>query len=66
MKKKKFLLFGGLVCLLSSWYSVRFNDAQLVVPMDFSTYTFHPQDLPMLLSIGIPSSISSCSLSPCS
>lgn len=57
MKKKKFLLLGGLtcllLCLLSSWYSVRFNEARLVGPMDFSTYVFRPQDLPMLLSIGI-------------
>lgn len=45
----------GVVCVLllvaASWYSVTYNEARLVVPMDFSTYVFRVQDLPMLLSL---------------
>ena len=33
------------------WYSVTYNEARLVEPMDFSTYVFRPQDLPMILGI---------------
>ncbi len=51
----KRVLAGGITCGLlmaaSSWYSVVFNDSRLVVPMDFSTYTFRVQDLPMIFSI---------------
>ena len=32
------------------WYSVTYNEARLVEPMDFSTYVFRPQDLPMILA----------------
>ena len=49
------MLLLGAVCLLllggSTWYAVRFNGSRLVVPMDFSTYVFRPQDLPMILSM---------------
>ena len=32
------------------WYSITFNESRLVEPMDFSTYVFRPQDLPMILA----------------
>ena len=51
----KRIIFLGILCLafavLSSVYAVLFNDARLVVPTDFSTYTFRVQDLPMLISV---------------
>lgn len=53
--KKRTVIAAGLVCLilllLSSWYAVNFNDARLVVPTDFSEYTFTAKDLPMTCSV---------------
>lgn len=53
--KKRTVIAAGLVCLilllLSSWYAVNFNDARLVVPTDFSKYTFTVKDLPMTCSV---------------
>ena len=53
----KWLVAGGVVCAaalaLSIWYAVAYNDSRLVAPMDFSTYVFRPQDLPMLCSGGL-------------
>ena len=47
----------GIFCIaamvLSTWYAVTFNDSRLVVPMDFGSYSFIPQDLPMLLSVSL-------------
>ncbi len=57
MKKTnvKRVVFLGALCvavnLASAWYSVTFNDARLVKPMDFSEYRFQIQDLPEILSI---------------
>lgn len=52
--KVKFTIIQGVVVVLllaaSGWYSILFNDWRLVVPTDFSTYEFVPQDLPMLIS----------------
>lgn len=52
--KVKFTIIQGVVVVLllvaSVWYSIQFNDWRLVVPTDFSTYEFVPQDLPMLIS----------------
>lgn len=46
------IVLPGLFCAacmaVSIWYAVRWNDARLVKPMDFSTYVFQPQDLPMI------------------
>ncbi len=54
-KKTKILVFSGITCflllLLSTWYAVVFNGSRLVAPMDFSSYTFQVQDLPMLFSL---------------
>ena len=53
----KFTLFLGVIVVLllaaASWYSITFNDWRLVAPTDISTYVFRPQDLPMLISIGL-------------
>ena len=53
--KVKRVILAGIVCVLllaaASWYSVTCNEARLVVPMDYSTYVFRPQDLPMLAAI---------------
>ena len=52
--KRFFLLAGGFCALFlaaSTWYAVTYQDARLVEPMDFSTYTFQIGDLPMLLSL---------------
>ena len=47
----------GVVCALllaaASWYSVAFNGGRLVEPMDFSTYVFQPEDLPMLIALAL-------------
>lgn len=40
-----------LLMALSTWYSVAFNDWRLVEPVDFSTYEFRVQDLPMIVSV---------------
>ena len=58
MKRKSKLWVGsGIFCLLalliSSWYSVTFNDSRLVVLMDFSDYSFQFRDLPMIFSVSI-------------
>lgn len=59
MKKNKVKLWAGcgIFCIaamvLSTWYAVTFNDSRLVVPMDFGSYSFIPQDLPMLLSVSL-------------
>lgn len=59
MKKKKAaaLIINGVICvvlmLVSSWYSVTFNESRLVVPMNFSEYTFRTKDLPMICSISL-------------
>ena len=59
MKKKKdvALIIAGVVCivllLVSSWYSITFNDSRLVVPMNFSEYTFCMKDLPMICSVSL-------------
>ena len=53
--KVKRVILVGIVCVLllaaASWYSVTYNEARLVVPMDYSTYVFRPQDLPMIAAI---------------
>lgn len=57
MKKntKKTFIILGILCALSTaisiWHSITFNDSRLIVPMEFSEYTFRLADLPMLLSI---------------
>lgn len=56
MKKKTKVLIGcGIVCILllliSSWYAITFNKSRLVTPMDFESYTFQVQDLPMIVSV---------------
>lgn len=54
MKQKKLylLILSSLVFLvLSTIYSVLFNDSRLVVPTDFSTFQLTVKDIPMLLSI---------------
>lgn len=56
MKKKntKYLVWSGVLCALlaaaSSWYTITFNDARFIVPMELSEYVFRAQDLPMLVS----------------
>lgn len=54
-KKISLVVLLGLACIallgLASWYSLQFNEARLVTPMDFSTYVFRVQDLPMLLAL---------------
>lgn len=53
--KIRFLIFLGLLCILadiaSSGYSVVYNDARIVAPMDYSSYVFRVQDLPMIVSL---------------
>lgn len=56
MKNKlKILIALGFVCLIlllvSSWYSINFNDSRLVSPMDFEGYIFQIRDLPMIISV---------------
>lgn len=59
MKKfggKLAVILGVVVVLLlgvSNWYAITFNDWRLVAPTDFSAYEFRPQDLPMLISVGL-------------
>lgn len=47
----------GVACvaflLASVWYAVTCNESRLVEPMDFATYEFRPQDLPMICSVGL-------------
>lgn len=51
---KKFAIIGGIIVLIlvavSSWYTVNYDEARFIVPMDFSTYSWRPQDLPMIIS----------------
>ena len=53
--KKKTIIAAGLICLalilISSWYAVNYNNAGLVIPTDFSEYTFTIKDLPMTCSV---------------
>ena len=56
MKKinTKLTIFAGVVCallvVLSSWYTITFNDSRFIAPMNFSEYTFRTKDLPMIVS----------------
>ena len=55
MKREIKRIIGmGMICALltaiSSWYTVVFNDARFVAPMDISQYVFRVQDLPMIIS----------------
>lgn len=56
MKKNntKRLVWLGVICILlvavSSWYTVTFNDARFIVPMELSEYVFRVQDLPIIVS----------------
>lgn len=57
MKKNrwKLMIGSGVFCILfllcSVWYAVTCNDSRLVVPMDFDSYVFQVQDLPMIISV---------------
>ena len=59
MKKNKAKILTGcgifciLLILVSSWYSVKFNDSRLVVPIDFNSYVFQVKDLPMIISVSL-------------
>lgn len=54
-KQGRQLICGGIICvlllLISTWDAVTFNDARLVAPMDFGSYTFQIRDLPMVISL---------------
>lgn len=55
-KRTRVILLGALsigLLALASWWSVRYNDARLVAPTNFSTYVFRLQDLPMLLALAL-------------
>ena len=56
-RKTRLMVCFGVFCALllagASWYSLACNGGRLVYPMDFSTYTFRPQDLPMLIACGL-------------
>lgn len=43
-------VFSGGLLAVSAWYTVRFNEARWIVPMDLSNYVFRVQDLPMLIA----------------
>lgn len=53
-KNTKCLVWFGAICALlvaaSSWYTIAFNDARFIAPMELSEYIFRVQDLPMILS----------------
>lgn len=53
-KKTKVAVIWGAACALliviSSYYTVAFNDSRFIVPMDFSEYKFRIQDLPMIVT----------------
>lgn len=57
MKKNntKLTILLGILCFLltaaSSWYTITYNDARMITPIDLSDYTFRLRDLPMLLSL---------------
>lgn len=52
--KRKLAIVWGIIVLIftaaSSWYTIKFNEARFIVPMDLSTYSFRLQDLPMIVS----------------
>lgn len=53
---KRVLLLGAVLAallLLSCWYALTYNEGRLVLPTDFSSYTFRVQDLPMVLSLAL-------------
>ena len=56
MKKinTKLTIFAGVVCallvVLSSWYTITFNDSRFIAPMNLSEYTFRTKYLPMIVS----------------
>ena len=51
------IVLPGVICALllaaASGYSVAFNGGRLVYPMDFSTYVFRAEDLPMLIALAL-------------
>lgn len=51
---KKIAVIGGIIVLILvavfSWYTVNYDEARFLVPMDFLTYSWRPQDLPMIIS----------------
>ena len=51
------IVLPGVICALllaaASGYSMAFNGGRLVEPMDFSTYVFRAEDLPMLLALAL-------------
>lgn len=53
--KAKKLIYMGFACLLlllgSTAYAIVFNESRLVVPTDFSNFTFTIKDIPMIVSI---------------
>ena len=57
MKKNKIkkIVIPGIICIIqlaaSIWYSVRYNEARLIVPTDWKTYQFSPNDIPIICSI---------------
>lgn len=53
MKSKKSRVVGlGILCVLlmaaSAWYTVMYNEARFLAPMEMSDYVFRMQDLPMI------------------
>lgn len=50
---KRTIIFG-VICVLfvavASWYTITFNDARFIIPIDLSEYTFRAQDIPMIIS----------------
>lgn len=52
---KKCTLILGAICVLlvaaASWYTITFNDARFIAPMELSEYVFRVQDLPMIISV---------------
>lgn len=56
IRAKLLVILGIVVTALlgvSTWYSVTFNEARLVEPVDLSEYTFLIKDLPMILSLAL-------------
>lgn len=53
-KKTKVTVIWGAVCsllaVISSCYTIAFNDSRFIVPIDFSEYKFRIQDLPMIVA----------------
>lgn len=52
--KTKLTIILGVICILisavSSWYTITFNEARFIVSMNFSSYSFHLKDLPVIIS----------------